>query len=475
LTNAQTTNAGSYSLVATNGYGSVVSSNAVLMIIIPVFQLPSASSLGSEGVTVPVQLVAIGAENTLIFSLNFSNSILTYAGASLGSGASGAFLFTNTSQATNGRLGFQLVYPSGGTFAAGTQQVVNVKFNVPFEASATNTTIGFGDQPNVRQVLNANLDALPATYVAGMLTLPATAFEGDVYPPPNGNQSVDISDWLEAGRLVAGLDAITTSGEFQRLDCAPRSTLGDGQINVADWVQVGRYAELMDPIVPVGGPTAPVSGLPSPPATGQTVSLTPLTPTGTINSVLVQINSQGNENAFGGSVAFDPTLLEFLQASLGSGASGAFLEVNSNQAASGSIGFALALTPGNVFASGMDALVRLDFAAIGFGSNKTSITFSDSPVVRCLADANADVLGPTYQSAALTVIGQPLPMLNMVRQGSNVMVSWLASGTAFNLATTPALTTNWSVVTGTFITNNGTISASLPISNSQAFYRLQHP
>jgi hypothetical protein len=475
FTNVQTNNAGTYNLVATNGYGTAVSSNAVLTVVIPVLQVANTSSTGAESVTVPVQLVALGIENTLTFSLDFSNTILTYTGASLGSGASGAFFFTNTSQLTNGHVGFSLVY-GGGTFTAGTQQVVNVNFNVPFEVAATNTTISFGDQPTARQVLNVNVTALPAAYIAGTLSLPATAYEGDVYPVPNGDQSVDISDWLEAGRLVAGLDAITTGGEFQRLDCAPRSTEGDGQITVADWVQVGRYATQMDPLVPVlfGSPTGPVSGVPPPPATGQTVSLAPLTPSSTTNSVLVQINAQGDENAFGGSVTFEPTVLQFLHATNGSGASGALLEVNSNQAASGNLGFALALSPGATLSPGLDSLVRLDFAAIAYGSNNTLIAFGDLPVVRSLANTNADALGPAFENMTLAVNGLSLPTLSISRYGTDVVLSWPGSP-GFALATAPSLNGNWSNVAAVFATNGDVVSTSVPILSKQAFYRLVNP
>jgi len=62
---------------------------------------------------------------------------------------------------------------------------------------------------------------------------------------------------------VAGLDVPTNGSEFQRADCAPRSTLGDGAITIADWVQVGRYMTGLDPLTPAGGPTSavPVSGV----------------------------------------------------------------------------------------------------------------------------------------------------------------------------------------------------------------------
>ncbi|MGH9847681.1 MAG: hypothetical protein ACREEM_54010, partial [Blastocatellia bacterium] len=55
---------------------------------------------------------------------------------------------------------------------------------------------------------------------------------------------------------VAGLDAAAPGAEFQRADCAPRDTKGDGRLTVADWTQAGRYLGT-DPTVAAGGPTLP--------------------------------------------------------------------------------------------------------------------------------------------------------------------------------------------------------------------------
>jgi len=58
------------------------------------------------------------------------------------------------------------------------------------------------------------------------------------------------------------LDTPANGGEFQRADCAPRATLGNGLITVSDYVQAGRYAAGLDDLVPAGGPTAPINLLP---------------------------------------------------------------------------------------------------------------------------------------------------------------------------------------------------------------------
>ena len=61
------------------------------------------------------------------------------------------------------------------------------------------------------------------------------------------------ADWTQVGRFVVGLDVPAPGNEFQRADCAPRNSFGDGQIKASDWVQAGRYVVGLDPITPAGG------------------------------------------------------------------------------------------------------------------------------------------------------------------------------------------------------------------------------
>src|SRR5262245_60481656 len=59
------------------------------------------------------------------------------------------------------------------------------------------------------------------------------------------------------GRFVDGLETPSAGSEFQRADIAPRDTLGDGLLDIRDWVQAGRCVAGLDPVVPAGGPTGP--------------------------------------------------------------------------------------------------------------------------------------------------------------------------------------------------------------------------
>ncbi len=140
---------------------------------------------------------------------------------------------------------------------AGTNDVFDIEFQVAVVTNSTTTSLTFGNSPANEVITNLTAQSLPTVFTPGVMVVSPTSLEGDVSPPPNGDEALNISDWIQEGRFVAGLDTITNASEFERADCAPRSTLGDGEITVADWVQVGRYAVGLDPLTAASGPTAP--------------------------------------------------------------------------------------------------------------------------------------------------------------------------------------------------------------------------
>jgi hypothetical protein len=164
--------------------------------------------------------------------------------------------------------------------------------------------------------------------------------------------------------------------------------------------------------------------------------------------------------------------LGFLGATLGSGASGAMLDVNTNQAAVGSLGLALALLPGSAISAGSQPLVQLSFVSIGY-SNMVSLSFGDVPVARQVADTNADILPVSFQNGSVAVAGASWPLLSVSRSGTNVLLSWPASAAGFGIQSTVSLSQGWTNVVAPLTTNGGTISMSVPLSANQAFYRLQ--
>jgi hypothetical protein len=480
LPNIQYGQAGNYSIAVTNAAGFVLSSNAFLTVNFPPanVRIVNTNSASGGAVTVPVSIVANGNENALAFSLTFEPAKLGYTGVTLGTGAAGAFLITNTSLINSGKLGVSVAMPPGTTFNPGTQQVARVSFlaaTLPTNAIATNT---FGDQPTPRQLLDNQLSILPAFYSNGTVSVSAAvSYEGDVFPRPNGDTNTTLADWLMLGRYAARLDYPTNASEFQRADCAPRATLGDGAIKVTDWVQAGRYAAGFETLTPAGGPTnEQVTAGPSPSATRLLASSDATVVQGQSTSVSVTLTAQGNENALGFSLSFDPALVTFTSAALGAGGSGATLYVNSSQAASGRLGFALAVSTGAVFPAGTKELIRVTFQAAPAGSGGFSAAFGDLPVPREVSDAGANALPVSFINGNVTVVFPPALLISQA--GTNVVLSWPNWANNFILqeavATLPPGAT-WSNLPVTPINIGNSSTVTLPLRSSPRYYRLRSP
>ena len=190
LPNVQAKDAGNYSVTITNLYGSVVSSNASLVVNPPSAKLRvvDTPAAGGSSVTVPVQIVANGNENALGFSLHFDPAILTFSKASLGDGIADAFLFANTSQMANGYVGLAIALSAGSALPAGTQTVANVTFDVAPVGSSENTGILFADQPTTRQLSDAQANVLTANYVNGTVSIAATEYRSRCLSPTRRRQ-----------------------------------------------------------------------------------------------------------------------------------------------------------------------------------------------------------------------------------------------------------------------------------------------
>jgi hypothetical protein len=472
-------NAGGYTLVATNLYGSATSQVATLSVAESALQVVSASALGGGTVVVSIDLNPLGTENFVGFTLNFDPTLLTYSGAVLGSNVGNGSPLINSGSVASGLLGLQAIFPVGSTIPAGTQDLFDVTFQVRPVTNSITTPVTFGSQIIQEWISDVAGNQLPATFASGTVAITVTAIEGDVWPRPNGDHVVTGSDWVEEGLIVAGLVTNLSPSEFQRADCAPRTTLGDGVIDCADWVQVGRYAAGLDPVTVAGGPTGPISqtdasrsprkaDLPRP------IAIVPLSQGAATNTVVVQLTASGAEAALGFSVRFDPKMVRFVSASKGSGAgSTASLIQNTNQAAAGSLGFVIGVLSPATFAPGALQLVNLNFASVSC-SNNTTLVFSDTPVARQLVDASAAELPASYQTVTLAVGGAAWPVLSISQAGSNVVLTWPATGAALGLQAAPLTGMEWSNLPATPATIGSTLVVTSSMSTNVGFFRLKY-
>ncbi len=468
LTNLQTTNSGTYSIVARNAYGTNTAS-MTLFVQESAIQAQNATGAGGEPLVIHIALNALGDEGLSSFSVDFNPSVFTYVSSAAGSAATGGAFVVSANNASNGSVGF-LVGPPNGTYPPGTNDIVDITFLLAPSTTVSTNSITFGGSPYPEGLFGEQSQSLPVTFEPGTVIITATPFEGDVYPLPNGDESVNVLDWIEEGRLAAGLDSVSNGVAFQKADCAPRATSGDGQITVADWVQVGRYATGLDSLVPAGGPTnpaAPTNGSPSGPS--DLIALSPTTQGAATNSVAVTMVARGVETAMSFSVAFDPTVMEYVGASTGSGAPGATLLQNTNQAAQGEVGIILGLLPPSSFSPGTKTMANLTFVAKAYAN--ASVSFGDFPIVRQLVDSNASFLATTFQNTNLTVAGGE-PTLTINRSGTNVVLTWSSAATNFTLQTAAVLR-QWTNVTTTpaMVGNNFAVTSS--VSTNAHYFRLK--
>ncbi|MGE0882993.1 MAG: pre-peptidase C-terminal domain-containing protein [Blastocatellales bacterium] len=388
-------------------------------------QVVNNSAAPNSKVTVPVSFYSEGNENSLNFSLKFDPALLGNPQVSLGKDSSIGTLNVNSSQVPQGRIGVQLSLPKGQRFGSGAREIAKVTFTTKSSPSPDSTVVEFGDDPVVRGMVDANGNAIIGTYTPGNVAI-VPGFEADVNPRPLGNGSVSIADWTQVGLFASGLDTPSDGAEFQRADCAPKNTLGDGRLTIADWVLAGRYAAGLEPVIAAGGESAPLATAAL--AFEKTVannfsSFATITSEeqqqqvrniravpvnfnrGQENTVIVELNAQGNENALGFSANFDTSQLTFVRATLGPDAQGAALNVNISQLDMGRIGIGLALSSGQSFPAGTRKIVLLTFNVPPASSvNATTVSFGDLPIAREVVDATANVLATTYTAGEITLL-----------------------------------------------------------------------
>jgi hypothetical protein len=437
-------------------------------------------------ITVPVVLLANGNENAVGFSLNFDPTKLSFADATVGADAAAASLLVNSNQLAGGQVGFAIGLPTDTNFLAGTQEVLLVSFTAAVVGSPTSTTIGFGSVPVTQQLSDAHGNPLAVLFTSGIVSILAAEFEGDVSPRPNGDRQLTITDWVLAGRYAARLDFPTNSSEFQRADCAPRTTLGDGQITVSDWVQTGRYVAGLDPLTVAGGPTAegpvraavrahsPLGRAPKDGSPIRQVEVTQGLVIRTTNAtVSVNLEAEGNENALGFSLAFDPTVVTYINTVPGSDATGATIDINANQAAWGHLGFAFALPIGKSFSAGTKEIVKLTFVVASSASGSYPVTLGDQPVPREVSDPQAEPLVTDYINGAIEV--NPPPAISFAPSTQNLALGWPAWASNYVLQATDTLLSGpntWTNLTVNPTLTNDQFTVTLPVTGATKFYRL---
>jgi N-acetylneuraminic acid mutarotase len=148
-------------------------------------------------------------------------------------------------------------------------------------------------------------------------------------------------------------------------------------------------------------------------------------------AVPLEIVSQGDENALGFTLTFDPAVLGNPTVALGADAAGGQLSTNTNQTAQGRLGIALALAAGQKFAAGTRQFAVVTFTTpASLASGMTQIDFDDLPSAREVSDVNANALPASYQGGSISIVSgfeadvAPRPQGN----GSVTITDWVQLG-----------------------------------------------
>ncbi len=462
---------GNYDVVVKNPYASNNSLVAVLTIPKTLLSIGSTNAMSGSTLTVPIVMNALGVENAFIASVGYDISKLVLQGVQLGQATSGAYLQEVDSQTNNGNVGFAILLNSGVTIPTGTQEVAWLVFSTLPVTNNVSTSLTFGDSPNSRQLADNNGNSLPAIYQGGSISLMPAEYAADVSPRTNGDHQVVLQDWLEVGRMVAGIDTVSNSDEMLRADCAPRNA-PDGVLTVADWVQAGRYALGLDPLtlaMPSVNPNLKITSHDQPVPTRTLQIGNVSAQRGQSASVPVQLICNTNENAVGMTVIYNTNQLQFINASLGSAAVSGRLNINTNMAA-GKVGLAVALSPGAALAAGTNQVVVLEFmtSTNAFGSSPLIL---DSSVIQLqVADKTANVLAANYVNGSVLLPLQPT--LQAFMTVNSLQLIWPVTSGSFLVQSATNLSGPWSNLALNILTNGSSIMTTVQATNQQQFYRL---
>ena len=268
-------------------------------------------------------------------------------------------------------------------------------------------------------------------------------------------------------------------GEFQRADCAPRSTLGDARITTADWVQAGRYAAGSMNADARRRATVPIFARPEPqgntPRTSRTVSVSGAnTLRDSDVTLVVRLAAQGDENAVSFSVVFDPARLTLTHGIPAVGWTHSIL--NTNQAGAGRVGFIMGLPIGQASPPGVRDVVLLKFRVAADATGTNLVTLGDQPVCREVADVLAGPLSATSLSGTVVFASAAKPTVAVTLSGGNLVLTWGADSPGYEVETATNMIGGWTKVLATpQLAGDRYILSLPPPAATRQFFRLHKP
>jgi poly(beta-D-mannuronate) lyase len=124
------------------------------------------------------------------------------------------------------------------------------------------------------------------------------------------------------------------------------------------------------------------------------------------NWVKLIYEAQGTGNSMASSLCYDPALLTYIGARLGSNLLGSTLAINTSQTSQGQVGLNLNLPSGWAFTESTQAVVEVGFRATMIsGMATTTVAFCDSPVSRRILNVVGQPVPVNYSNATVTIVG----------------------------------------------------------------------
>ncbi len=220
--------------------------------------------------------------------------------------------------------------------------------------------------------------------------------------------------------------------EFQRADCAPYSTRGDGRLDITDVNLAEQYLISAVAQQTAGGPTQPIP----PPAAqeqnsptlgkvtskAQKAALLPKvvkagdvsTSIGQTIVVPILIDAEGDETGYSFTLDYDPTILTntaILDGDVGGTRAFVIGNAPNNGVAKGKTTFSLRNFTGGpnrnaVPRGNSQVLVRVQFSVnAGAAAGTTPLTFSGMPTANSITDANSQPLTAQFNAGTITITG----------------------------------------------------------------------
>jgi hypothetical protein len=377
-------------------------------------RLLSAMTTVGRDVDVPVLVGSDGGEAVVAFTVQYDPDLLCAAGARLGDTVRQAELVTNANEV--GRLGVMVMMPDGEAMKSGTKQAVILSWQT---VQAGTATVSFADGPVSREVVFKDPLVVPdVTWVPGRVRIGGAGYEADVAPDGAPDGRVDIADIRRLSMMAAGLVRPTDAAEFQRADCSPRVTLGDGRINAQDYQQARRYASGANALVAAGGPTGPQAGNRFSAAAGITPTVKMQGDDERVLEVVsqmtdgtapfwlpIRLHAVADEVVLTWSLSFDPAQLSFLDVRTVGAATNASVLTVPTELSEGRIGLMVAMAEGFSFPAGDQTVLELAFSVVpGAGAATSAVSFVESPSPLSIVDSEANVLTTSYSNGVVAIL-----------------------------------------------------------------------